>query len=218
MKVRADIAAMLRAGTSDRQIKAELHVDQATITATRRALRIDPVRPAPLTQLGLDARRATAQAREARIVAMLRAGATIPQIRADTGCSRHTIARVRRAHGLPSPPPVRPRTSIAEALACYVQPYGDDHARWTGPTSKNRDIGQPQLYAEGRRYNARHEIFRAHHGRAPEGRVRTTCTEPRCIAGPHLADDIHRQAEEHLDDLVAAIFGPDTAHQPREPR
>lgn len=204
-----EIAAMLTAGATMRQVVAALHVSHTSVTKVRHARGI-PLVSRALADRPPGEQRATVEARHPRITAMLRAGATHAQIQDETGCARETIVRVRTALGLPTPPPAaRPPATVAEALARYVQPYGEDHARWTGPTSRKRGQGQPQLWAEGGRGSARRAIFRAHHGRDPDGHVLTTCTEPRCIAGPHLADRIHRQGEPHLDAQYAAIFGPE---------
>jgi hypothetical protein len=135
------------------------------------------------------------------VAAMLRAGASYRQITETLGTSRATIAKIRRDHRIPASPRKGIKRTITEALAHHVQPYGNGHARWTGPTANDH----AELWAEGRRYNARHQIFAAHHGRDPHGPVRTTCTEPGCIAAPHLADNIIRDA----DRIYRAIFGPD---------
>lgn len=47
MKIRADVAAMLRAGRSDRDISRTLHVDAKTAAAARAALRIPKARSGP---------------------------------------------------------------------------------------------------------------------------------------------------------------------------
>ncbi|MEV6614247.1 hypothetical protein AB0N31_10565 [Streptomyces sp. NPDC051051] len=205
MKIRDDVARMLRAGTPYRKIKAELHVSHATIVATRKALRIDLVRPAPLTQLAGDELRAAIEERYPQVAAMLRAGATLQEISDVTGVSPPTSVKVRRILGIPTPQRGMQARSIGQTIDRYLEHHGDGHARWTGPFAN----GQPQLWANGRCYAARREIFRSHHGRTPEGTVRTTCTQPGCIAGAHLADRIHRQAEQQLDAQYAAIFGPE---------
>jgi uncharacterized protein YerC len=203
MRVRQDVADMLRAGATYREIKAQLQVGHATIAATRKALRIEPVRR-PLAELTDDEKRARVEQRHPRVVAMLRAGASPRTISAETGVSQPTIVNVRRVLGIPAPAHGRRARTIAETLARYLQPYGDQHARWTGPFANN----QPQLWANSRVYSARREAFRAHHGRAPESRLTTTCEEPGCIAGQHLADQ-RLLNEQHLDTLYTAIFGPE---------
>lgn len=44
MKVRADIAALIRAGHSDASIAHRLHCSRSTVWETRRALRLPPAR------------------------------------------------------------------------------------------------------------------------------------------------------------------------------
>lgn len=75
--------------------------------------------------------------------------------------------------------------------------------RWTGPLIN----GVQRLRADGASFIARRVTFEAHHGRAPDGVVTVTCTELRCIAGPHLADHVMRDPEVALDYQFAAIFG-----------
>ncbi|MDX2681081.1 hypothetical protein [Streptomyces soliscabiei] len=201
---RDDVAAMLRDGASYRQIRAELGVSHGTIAATRKHHSI-PV-PRPEAPTPADPRQQAAlERRYPRVVAMLRAGATVQQIQTTTRVSPPTIAKVRRTLGIPTLNRTNTARTIPATITRYSQPYGDGHARWTGPYSGP----QPQLWANGTFYTARREIFRLHNGRAPEGAVRTTCPEPGCIAGPHLADRRHRQASHRLDAAYTAIFGPD---------
>ncbi|MFF0598082.1 Trp family transcriptional regulator [Streptomyces antibioticus] len=198
------IVAMLRAGASHLEIKAQLRVGGDRITRARREAGIDP-EPGHIRYTSDDERREVAERRYPHVVAMLRDGATYRQIIAATGHRPTTISRVRRLLDIPVPARPNGAQTIAEALARHVQPHGDGHARWTGPHSD----GHPHLWSHGRNYNGRREIFRAHHGRDPQGPVTTTCDQPRCIAGAHLADDLTRQAARQLDATYTAIFGPD---------
>ncbi|MFD5468864.1 hypothetical protein [Streptomyces sp. NPDC127105] len=203
-KPRGDVAAMLRAGATYRAIKEQLGVGHGVISKTRTVYKIPT--PRRLGPQGAELRAATERS-YATVAAMLRAGATHRQITAATGVTAPTIVRVRRILRIPVPPRhQRTARTVAQVLALYVEPYGDDgHARWTGPHADT----QPQLSASGRVYSARREAFRAHHDRPPVGIVRASCTEPRCIAGAHLTDQTIRD-EAHLDALYQAIFG-DTA-------
>ena len=100
--------------------------------------------------------------------------------------------------------PAAPSRTIPQTLALYTEPYGDGHARWTGPTTGRK----PEAYAHGHRYNARREAFRAHHHRAPHGPVTSTCTEPQCIAGDHLADRVIRDADAVLAQILPGSSRP----------
>lgn len=127
---------------------------------------------------------------ERRTVELLRAGASYSEITAELGITSPTIVRIRRQAGIPASgragaPPSR---SKAEVLALHVEPYGDGHARWTGPMSGR----MAQLHAEQGRFNARHVVFERHHRRAPVGYVRSDCGEQACFAGAHLTDDLTR--------------------------
>jgi hypothetical protein len=131
---------------------------------------------------------------EGRTIALLLAGATVQRIRDEVGISAPTILRIRREAGLPVPGNgggPKPRT-IDDAIAASVEPYGDGHARWTGPTAGG---GVPQLHAEGQRFNTRHLLFERHHGRPPVGYVRSSCSEQACVAGAHLTDALIRDAD-----------------------
>jgi uncharacterized protein YerC len=205
INARDDIAELLRAGRSYRQIKRELHVSHATIAATRKAHNI-PLTPPPPPPAAPREQQAAIERRYPRVAAMLRAGATVHQIQTATRVSPPTIAKVRRTLGIPLNRHTSTARTIADAIATYTQPYGDGHARWTGPHSGT----QPQLWANGTVYTGRREIFRTHHGRDPEGPVRTSCTEPGCTAGVHLTDRLIREAHQRADTAYTAIFGPET--------
>ncbi|MFJ8347662.1 hypothetical protein ACIQ9J_15060 [Streptomyces sp. NPDC094153] len=198
---REDVAALLRAGATYRTIKEQLGVGHGVISKTRTAYKIPT--PRRFGPQGAELRAAT-ERRYPQIAAMLRAEATHRQITAATGATAPTIVRIRRILRIPVPARhQRTARTIAQVLALYVEPYGDDgHARWSGPHADT----QPQLSASGRVYSARREAFRAHHGRPPAGTVRASCTEPRCIAGAHLTDQTIRD-EAHLDALYQDIFG-----------
>ncbi|MEU3346387.1 hypothetical protein ABZ723_15655 [Streptomyces sp. NPDC006700] len=200
---REDVAALLRAGATYRAIREQLGVSHGVIRKTRIVYEIPtPRRSSPQ---GAELRAAT-ERRYPKVAEMLRAGATHRQITAATGASAPTLVRVRRILGVPVPPRnMRSTRTIAEGLALYTEPYGDGHARWTGPHAGYK----PHLAAGGRRYSARREAFRAHHGRPPAGTVRASCEEAGCIAGAHLTDQTIRD-EAHLDALYQDIFG-DTA-------
>ena len=213
------IAAMLRDGATYRQIKQTLRVSASSIAAARKAYNIPP-RVTPLHALAPDEQRAAVETRHPRMVAMLRDGATVRQILDEIGGSGDTISSVRAILGLPSPRKGRAPRTLTEALTRYLKPHGDGHAHWTGPTSEADGTGAPRLWAGGRRYNPRRESFTAHHRREPDGQLTTTCTEPACIAGAHLADrpmraarhkaqQDERRAERRLDAQLHAIFGPD---------
>ncbi|WP_208630316.1 hypothetical protein, partial [Amycolatopsis kentuckyensis] len=99
-RVREDVAAMLRAGATYRQVHTELGVGQATIAATRKAYGI----PLPPGRRGHSRRGAQAAQVEARVAELLRAGATYATIRAELHVSALMIARVRREHEIPAAP------------------------------------------------------------------------------------------------------------------
>ncbi|MFJ2007043.1 WhiB family transcriptional regulator [Streptomyces chartreusis] len=215
---REDVAEMLRAGATQRQIIEQLGVSTTVITATRKAYAI-PYQKGPGFRYTPEQR----AEKDRRVAELLRAGASYSEITAETGVGAPTISKIRKQEGLPTSKGRngQPARSKAEGLAANVEPYGDGHARWTGPTAGR----MPMLYAEGDRFNARHEIFAAHHGRPPVGYVRTSCEEDGCIASAHLIDDTARDtpAEEPvtvqaLQDLLTEIDhqgGPQAARDNR---
>ncbi|MFJ1657208.1 Lsr2 family DNA-binding protein [Streptomyces anthocyanicus] len=127
---------------------------------------------------------------ERRCVELLRAGATYAEITAELGITAPVIVRVRRQAGLPHSGRTggQPARKKADVLAENTEPYSDGHTRWTGPMSGR----MPTLYAEQRRFNARHFAFEQHHGRRPVGYVRSNCGEQACFTGAHLTDDLMR--------------------------
>jgi len=204
-----DIARLLTAGHTNEEIRHTLHVGGERVTRVLHERHI--VLPAGRGKR-TRAERATAVK---RALAMLRDGATYRHIRTETGIDPNTISALRKQHAIPTPdrppaPQARKRArTIAEVLALHTQPYGDGHARWTGPRSGHQDI----LCAQGRRLSARRTAFHAHHARAPIGNVTPSCTEPHCIAGPHLTDHTNRNQPtpdtDPLDALYESIFGSD---------
>lgn len=216
--VREDVAALLRAGATQAQITAQLRVSTRVVTATRQAYGIPYPRRSGY--------RYTPEERaenERRALELLRAGATHAEVTKQVGISAPTTVRIRKKAGLPASknhggPPARTK---AEGLAAHVEPYGDGHARWTGPMSGR----MPTLFAERTRFNARHVIFEQHHGRPPVGYARTGCKEAGCIAGAHLIDDTARSTPpeepvtvQALQDLLTEIDqqgGPQAARDNR---
>ncbi|EPD63156.1 hypothetical protein [Streptomyces sp. HGB0020] len=201
MKVRADVAELLRAGATYAEIKRQLGVGGAVIKQTRAALDI-PVPPGRAKRT-----RAELDAIEREVLAMLRAGASYAEIYKRFRFNRNRVAELRRLHKIPLPDRdhhASRRRSIDDAFTLYALPSTTgDHLIWTGPRSR-RGV---DLIADGRKHNARAVAFTKHHGREPEGRLRRTCDVPDCIAGAHHTDRRIRQAHARADDVFDAIFG-----------
>lgn len=197
------IAALLTAGRTNTQIRAQLKVGPTRVSRVlrERGITLPPAR----------ARRTRAElaAAEQKALAMLRAGATYNSIRAATRVSTNTLSKLRKQHNIPLPartpaPQARkPARPMAEALALHTQPYGNGHARWTGPHNGHQGL----VWAEGRRSAVPREAFTAHHQRKPVGYVKTNCDELACIAGPHLTDQLIRAAHTRADQAFEQIFG-----------
>ncbi|MFF9123203.1 hypothetical protein ACF09J_07875 [Streptomyces sp. NPDC014889] len=124
----------------------------------------------------------------ARVGKLLLAGATYERISQEVGVSPPTVGRIRGELRIPLAKRSMPSRTVAEALALHIEPYGDGHARWTGPMTGR----MPQLCAEGRRLNARRTVFERHHGRPPVGYVVSCCGDIPCMTGAHLTDAVMR--------------------------
>ncbi|MEU9349051.1 hypothetical protein AB0D74_48425 [Streptomyces sp. NPDC048278] len=207
MRIRADVAELLRAGATHRQICAQLHVSNATILLTRRTRGI----PLPEGRRGGNRTPGSGGRRpredivaiEARTVDLLYAGVPARQIAPQVGIARPTVLRIRRTYHVPCRPTPRASRALEPVFALHARTEGT-HLLWTGPWRGRT----PTLYAEGARPNARAIAFERHHGRPPQGRmtrISEACDERRCIAGAHHADDLIR-ADLDLDALYDAIF------------
>lgn len=191
------IAAMLEAGHTYEDIRRQLKVGHRRI----RSIRVQ--RGIPLPPGRARRSRAELDALVPQVLAMLKAGATVKEIRKATLFGLNEIAALRRKHNIPAPIQDRgasTRRSIDDAFALYAKPTTTgDHLIWTGPRS-GRGM---DLLANGRTYNARAIAFLKHHGRNPEGRIRRkpTCRQPGCIAGAHHTDRRirHARADQALE-------------------
>ncbi|MFE9935890.1 hypothetical protein [Streptomyces hirsutus] len=181
---REDVAELLRAGATYRQVREALGVGSGLIAATRRAYDI----PVPKSNTG---GRLTPEERPvivARVEAMLLSGATYEQVNQVVGISNPTVMRIREELGIPPASHVPPALTVDEALERHLRPAEDGHARWGGPMAGR----MPMLCAEGRQMNARHVVFEQHHSRPPTGRVFSNCGETTCMTGAHLTDAVIR--------------------------
>lgn len=146
MKVRADVAELLRAGHSDAAIARQLHVD------------------------------------------------------------KKTAAKAREALDLPkSKPGRRPAASAEDLFWRRVKPTDDGHMEWSGFSSG----GTPCLRHGGRNQTAYRVAYRIAKGREPEGKALPSCGREHCVKPGHHADRADRAEARKVDNLYAAIFGPD---------
>ncbi|MBQ1096304.1 hypothetical protein KBY55_09430 [Streptomyces sp. b94] len=132
----------------------------------------------------------------AAIAKLLWAGATYPEVREQLGVGSYTtIAQVRHAEGIPVVQRPRPSRSAEETYALYAEPYGDGHARWTGPwAGRMPQIQHPGPGGHGRKESALRVAFRLEYGREPVGNVRAGCGEAGCVAAGHTTDRDMRRA------------------------
>ncbi|WP_435610862.1 hypothetical protein [Streptomyces sp. C10-9-1] len=137
----------------------------------------------------------------ARIAAMLRAGATYAEVRAELGASLNLIADVRREHSIPVPARTRPMRSEADAYAAGAEHTDGGHVRWAGEWAGRC----PQVSHHGRQESARRVAFRLAHGREPVGHVIAACGAAWCVAPGHVED---RPMREQLRAQLEAIGGP----------
>lgn len=155
---------------------------------------VEPAMPLPKPKRGGRYTPVERAAYERRTRELLLAGKSFSEIREQVGISAPTITRIRDEAGIK---PSRktgghPARTVADVLALHVEPYGEGHARWTGPMTGR----MPQLQAGGTRGNARRAVFEQHHGRPPVGRIRSNCGVTECIAGAHLTDNTLRAAQQ----------------------
>ncbi|MFE6362929.1 hypothetical protein ACFVP3_23385 [Streptomyces sp. NPDC057806] len=281
MKIRADIAELLRAGHPESHIASELRVSPKTVRAARRALGMpDPPRgkpastleeafrahteeigdghvrwtgyvdaasgtpvlschgrrlaapkaafllhherepvgkPAPtcgMTDCIAGAHLADRPMREAlrrtEVARLLRAGQlSQAEIARQAGVCQLTVQHTREALGLPAPKRGRhlPKyPTLESAFAACTQPVDGGHLQWTGRVDGNA----PVLRYGGTEESVYRIAFREHTGREPEGRVRSECEVPRCVAGPCLTDRVIRASHQRADAAFEAIFGDPT--------
>ncbi|MFM9473974.1 hypothetical protein [Streptomyces scabiei] len=202
---REDVAAMLRAGATYRQIIARLGVRQATIAATRKAYSI----PLPPGRTGRHRDTPGAADVDAAIATMLRAGATYTEVREQLHVSAQRISGVRLEQKIPVPagrcPGHNGPRTPEQTLAQYSRPAADGHTTWTGPTD---GAGKPTIWNRHKALSGWRIAFLAHHGREPDGRVTVACDHPRCINGAHLTDRRLREANRRADKAFEQIFDP----------
>ena len=196
--IRDQVADMLRAGATYRDIEAKLKVSSSTITGARREYDI-PMPPGRGTNKRIPET-------DTQIADMLRNGATSRDVAARLRVSPSRIADVRRTHNIPIPDthsgPYTVRTP-AQTLAHYSVPAADGHTHWKGPGGN-----RPQIWHHSRSLSGLRVAFQAHHGREPVGRVTRGCHDPACITGAHLTDHTIRQANHRADQAFEHIFGP----------
>ena len=76
------------------------------------------------------------------------------------------------------------------------------HLLWTATADKGTT---PTLHVGHLRYPARRVAWVLHRGTAPVGHVKVSCGAPLCVDGPHLTDEVTRQADRVL--YAAVVHG-----------
>lgn len=82
------------------------------------------------------------------------------------------------------PRPRKTYTTLRELFDANTKRIIHGHLAWTGPA-------KPSF--KGQSYNPKQVAFIVDRGRAPVGRVLTTCSLPGCVMAAHVADDEERQ-------------------------
>ncbi|MDX5568456.1 hypothetical protein PYK79_41375 [Streptomyces sp. ID05-04B] len=127
------------------------------------------------------------------LLELLRAGTmTETAIAARLGISRPTVHKIRAEWGLPAPArgSMPKHASFEDAFHAAAEAAADGHVAWAGSWSGVTPIVQHQHHSR----SAYKIAFRLHHGRDPEGLVKSGCTLAGCVAGPHLTDKAMRSA------------------------
>ncbi|MFE1192877.1 hypothetical protein ACFW6E_08760 [Streptomyces olivaceoviridis] len=143
------------------------------------------------------------------VAELLRAGLSDRAIARQLHVDRGTVvAPARKALGLPTTAPRRPR-SPEELFWQRAERRDDGHMTWTGARNNH---GTPTLTTGGRngKNNTAYRIaFRIAHGRDPEGIAGPACDVQQCVAPACQIDRIIRTESAKVDNLYAAIFGAD---------
>ncbi|MFE3578761.1 helix-turn-helix domain-containing protein [Streptomyces vinaceus] len=135
----------------------------------------------------------------ADIAEQLRAGIPTRAVAAALGVSQSTVHRTRQALNLPVP---SRKSTIEEAFHARTQPTPDGgHLLWTGHVAAT---GAPRIHWQGRNLFAHSIAFRLRTGRAPEGRAKTACGTPGCVAPAHVDDQAERNRNRTT---YNALFG-----------
>lgn len=118
----------------------------------------------------------------------------------------HTVARLRRTHGIPQLDS-QPLT-LEEKWASKTRPIAGGHLEWTG--SHGTSAGTPVLVYRGTLQTAARIAFRIKHGREHEGQAKPECTLRHCVAPDHVLDTPGRTAtRERLRLLMGMGARPD---------
>ncbi|MEI5520729.1 helix-turn-helix domain-containing protein [Streptomyces brasiliscabiei] len=140
----------------------------------------------------------------AAIRKLLHAGLADRAIAHQTGTHHVTVARERKALGLPRHPPGRKSyPTLADAFHAHTEPADGGHLRWTGGRSST---GVPRLTHQGREYTASRIAFTLRTGREPVGQARPSCEFAECVAPACIADKAERDRDSAA---YAGIFGGD---------
>ena len=118
----------------------------------------------------------------------------------------HTVARLRRTHGIPDV--VASLPTLEEKWASKTRPVDGGHLEWTG--SRGTSAGTPVLAYRGAVLTAARIAFRIAHGREPVGQAKAECTMRHCVAPGHVLDTPGRVANrERLRLLMGMGARPD---------
>lgn len=140
------------------------------------------------------------------VAELLRAGHSDAAIARQLHVDKKTAAKAREALSLPkSKPGRRPAASAEDLFWRRVKPTDDGHMEWTGFSS----AGTPCLRHGGRNQTAYRVAYRIAKGREPEGKALPSCGLEHCVKPGHHADRADRAEARKVDNLFAAIFGPD---------
>ncbi|MEV8395633.1 MULTISPECIES: WhiB family transcriptional regulator [unclassified Streptomyces] len=139
--------------------------------------------------------------RLAQVEALLRDGLSNHDVGRRVGMSTESVGLIRRALGIPAR--MTPRPTYQSALAAFTAlaaPLGGGHGHivWRGPEYIR--IGPA-------RYSPRRVGFEVAHGRAPVGRLMSSCEHKGCIAGGHATDQTLRDARPRSRRRSAARRG-----------
>ncbi len=131
------------------------------------------------------------------IVAMLRDGHSNTRIMRELRCDKQRVTRIRAELGLPAFVPREQTRTLEEKWATHTRPVDGGHLEWTGEHVNT--AGTPVMRYKEESYSPAAIAFTIHHGREPQGYVKTDCDLKHCVAPGHVNDEAgRRRARQNL--------------------
>lgn len=197
MKIRVDVAELLREGLSDVDIARRLGIRPGEVRDARRALRLPDHRS---KRTGPGAARSRDGVPRADIVALLGEGLSNTAISRRLGCDRHRVGDIRRELDLPNV--IAQPLTLEQKWRSLTRPLDGGHLEWCG--ERVGAAGTPVMHYKERSFSPAGIAFTLQHGRQPEGQVKAECGVRQCVAPAHVEDGPGRR---RLREQLRRILG-----------